>query len=340
MTGQEATCSQCDAAVRRADRFCESCGASLSEVRRIAIPRPGQSAAGPCADCGNDADFDEYCTVCGHRRAEPDRDKADLGGIVLITDRGIEHARNEDAAAAGVLVGSNSQRPDAIAVAVCDGVSSSDGAHMAAVAASTAGVDAMLAALVASRKAHAAVLAGLRAAANAAAAAADRSGLGAVLHVHRGDCHPDFRRENADHGRQRRRQQGVLASRSARSAATADGRRLAGAGTDNRGGCGRFGSRATRGAHPDSLARRRHRNGAVVGVECADDHCRRVRVGWCCAATDSGTTCPTRQTSHDSAAVPTRARPHAHSPNTHWMPVVRTTSPSLSSRSEGRHEFG
>jgi len=103
---------------------------------------------------------------------EPDRDKADLGGIVLITDRGIEHARNEDAAAAGVLVGSNSQRPDAIAVAVCDGVSSSDGAHMAAIAASTAGVDAMLAALVASRKAHAAVLAGLRAAANAAAAAA------------------------------------------------------------------------------------------------------------------------------------------------------------------------
>ena len=109
MTGQEATCSQCDAAVRRADRFCESCGASLSEVRRVAIPRPGQSAAGPCADCGNEAYFDEYCTVCGHRRAEPDRDEADLGGIVLITDRGIEHARNEDAAAAGILVGSDSR---------------------------------------------------------------------------------------------------------------------------------------------------------------------------------------------------------------------------------------
>ena len=145
----------------RADRFCESCGASLSEVRRVAIPRPGQSAAGPCADCGNDADFDEYCTVCGHRRAEPDRDQADLGGIVLITDRGIEHARNEDAAAAGILVGSDSRRPDAIAVAVCDGVSASDDAHTAAVAASKAGVDAMLAALVASRKARAAVLAGL-----------------------------------------------------------------------------------------------------------------------------------------------------------------------------------
>ena len=173
MTGQEATCSQCDAAVRRADRFCESCGASLSEVRRIAIPRPGQSAAGPCADCGNEADFDEYCTVCGHRRAEPDRDKADLGGIVLITDRGIEHARNEDAAAAGILVGSDRRTTGRDRRRrVRRGLRPPMSAHMAAVAASTAGVDAMLAALVASRKARAAVLAGLRAAANAAAAAA------------------------------------------------------------------------------------------------------------------------------------------------------------------------
>src|SRR4029078_6172493 len=135
-----------------------------------------------------------------------DRDKADLGGIVLITDRGIEHARNEDAAAAGILVGSNSQRPDAIAVAVCDGVSSSDGAHMAAVAASTAGVDAMLAALLASRKAHPAVPArsvssrerrggvvgGLGGGGDARGRGGDRSGLGAVLHVHRGDSRPDF----------------------------------------------------------------------------------------------------------------------------------------------------
>jgi PPM family protein phosphatase len=171
MTTPEATCLQCDAAVQRADRFCESCGASLSEVRRVAIPRGRRSLDGPCTDCGNEADFDEYCTICGHRRAEPDRDQADLGRVVLITDRGIEHARNEDAAAAGMLVGSDIERPDAIAVAVCDGVSTSEGAHMAAVAASKAGVDAMLAVLVASRKARAAVRAGLEAAAKAASAA-------------------------------------------------------------------------------------------------------------------------------------------------------------------------
>ena len=161
---------------------CDRCGAPTGSVR-AAAPRwrrsaaspyrgPDRPADGPCADCGNETHVDEYCTVCGHRRAEPDRDEADLGGIVLITDRGLEHARNEDAAAAGIVVGSVAERPDAIAVAVCDGVSTSGDAHTAAVAASKAGVDAMLAALAASRNARTAVLAGLADAAKAAAAAA------------------------------------------------------------------------------------------------------------------------------------------------------------------------
>jgi serine/threonine protein phosphatase PrpC len=146
----------------------------LSEIRRVAVPRQGRYVDGPCADCGNDAHVDEYCTVCGHRRAEPDRDQAEVGGIVLITDRGLEHARNEDAAAAGTVAG-NVTEPDSIAVAVCDGVSSSGDAHMAAVAASNAGVDAMLAALAASRNARSAILAGLADAAKAAAATTNAS---------------------------------------------------------------------------------------------------------------------------------------------------------------------
>jgi PPM family protein phosphatase len=169
MTDQPASCRQCAAVVRHADRFCESCGAPLAEVRQVAIPRSLEGAAGPCSDCGNETYTDDYCTVCGHRRAEPDRGQADLGAIALITDRGIEHARNEDAAAAGIVGGT--EQPDAIAVAVCDGVSTSGDAHTAAVAASKAGVDAMLAALAASRTARAAVLAGLADAAKAAAAA-------------------------------------------------------------------------------------------------------------------------------------------------------------------------
>ncbi len=171
MTVEDAICPQCAADIAHADRFCGSCGAILAEISRVAIPRPGRYVDGPCADCGNDTHADEYCTVCGHRRAEPDRDEAEIGEIVLITDRGIEHAGNEDAAAAGTVAG----EPPLIAVAVCDGVSSSRDANLAAVAASNAGVDAMLAALAASRNARSAVLAGLADAARAAAATTSES---------------------------------------------------------------------------------------------------------------------------------------------------------------------
>jgi serine/threonine protein phosphatase PrpC len=177
MTDQDSSCPQCAADTARADRFCGGCGAILSDIRRVAIPRSGRALEGwdgPCADCGNDTHVDEYCTVCGHRRAEPDRDQAEVGGIVLITDRGLEHARNEDAAAAGTVAASATE-PASIAVAVCDGVSSSGDAHKAAVAASHAGVDAMLAALAASRNTRSAVLAGLADAAKAAAGAPTES---------------------------------------------------------------------------------------------------------------------------------------------------------------------
>jgi PPM family protein phosphatase len=173
-----ATCPKCGAAVDPADRFCESCGTTTSSVRRAAIPRHGQrheTPAAPCVDCGNATYIDDYCAVCGQRRAEPARDQADLDGIVLITDCGIAHPRNEDAAAAGIVsLGSGEQRR-AIAVTVCDGVSSSEAAHTTAVNASTAGVDAMLTALAASRDARSVVLAGLAHAATAAAAAGTHS---------------------------------------------------------------------------------------------------------------------------------------------------------------------
>jgi serine/threonine protein phosphatase PrpC len=166
MTGAQTACPSCATLVAQADRFCESCGAPLVEVpapdvSRVAIPRAGRAAEGPCSDCGNATFTDEYCTACGHRRAEPDRDEAQLGQLALVTDRGLHHTRNEDAAAAGIV-------SDAVAVVVCDGVSSSGEAQLAAVAASVAGVDGMLTALAASKGARAAVLAGLADAAKAA----------------------------------------------------------------------------------------------------------------------------------------------------------------------------
>ncbi|MDQ1477743.1 MAG: family protein phosphatase, partial [Actinomycetota bacterium] len=154
----QAACPQCAAIGDSADRFCGSCGATLSDIRRVAIPRGRdalEGAAAPCSDCGNATFADDYCTVCGHRRAEPDRDETELGAIVLITDRGIEHARNEDAAAAGMVVDGGTERPYAVALAVCDGVSTSGDPQIAAVAASKAGVDAMLAALAAAGKGRA-----------------------------------------------------------------------------------------------------------------------------------------------------------------------------------------
>lgn len=164
------TCQRCDAPTAPTDRFCGSCGASLADIRRVTIPRPAQDAVGACADCGNTIFTDGYCSACGHRRAAPDRDEAGLSGLVLITDRGIEHSRNEDAAAAGVIMGADG-RPAGYAIAVSDGVSTSGEAQLASTAAATAGVDAMLTALASVPDTRAAMLAGLEEAARAAAAA-------------------------------------------------------------------------------------------------------------------------------------------------------------------------
>ncbi|WNG93725.1 PP2C family serine/threonine-protein phosphatase [Mycobacterium sp. ITM-2016-00318] len=168
MSGGEVTCMRCGATAVHDDRFCERCGTVLVPVRRVAVPRVAPDEPSVCADCGDGTYVDQYCTGCGQRRAEPDRDQARLGGVVLVTDRGLEHPRNEDAAAAGVVSYESRQ---AIAVALCDGVSTSSAADTAAKAAATVGVAAMLNALAACREPEAAVLAGLAEAAKAAVAA-------------------------------------------------------------------------------------------------------------------------------------------------------------------------
>jgi serine/threonine protein phosphatase PrpC len=106
----------------------------------------------------------------------PDRDEAQLGPVALITDRGYGHDRNEDAAAAGIV-------GNVIAVAVCDGVSSSTDGQKAAAAASTAGVDAMLVGPTGSRTARAAVFTGLARAAQAAAECATQTGRASGLEL-------------------------------------------------------------------------------------------------------------------------------------------------------------
>lgn len=160
------TCRSCSAPVDPAHRFCESCGAVQAELAQVAVPREGIAAEAPCVECGHPEYADDYCTQCGHRRAEPDRDEVTSGQLFLITDRGIQHASNEDAAAAGTLA-----RDDAPAVTVaivCDGVSSARDSAAASRSATKIAVAAILSALSAGRPPSAAMLAGLAAAAKAA----------------------------------------------------------------------------------------------------------------------------------------------------------------------------
>ncbi|WP_067673370.1 PP2C family protein-serine/threonine phosphatase [Nocardia miyunensis] len=154
-------CPGCRAAVGAADRFCEQCGRELA-ITRAVLPDTTIDPAAVCDDCGAaDFDADGYCAACGGLRRPPDRSAADLGAVQLITDRGLAHARNEDAAAAALL---DETSGSTIVIAVCDGVSTSEDPQLAARAGARGGVDACLSALAADRTTTDAVRAGLEAA--------------------------------------------------------------------------------------------------------------------------------------------------------------------------------
>jgi serine/threonine protein phosphatase PrpC len=140
-----AGCPACGAPVGAEATFCEACGHELATPAPVATTPPAEvdegrwltSAGAPaaCPGCGGTVfDADEYCETCGQRRpAALDHRELDLERVAGVTDRGIRHARNEDAmgigAGSGVLLG-----------IVCDGVSSSkrpDAASHAAVQAAT-----------------------------------------------------------------------------------------------------------------------------------------------------------------------------------------------------------
>jgi len=135
-------CPSCQAPVVTGDRYCEACGATLPDNER---PAAGQAeaqpgAAGPaaaaaaraCVNCGAvDAVGDDgYCEQCGFKQPDPhDHEEIDLGAVAGVTDRGLHHRRNEDALA--VIAGATGSAM----VVVCDGVSSSANADVAAKAA-------------------------------------------------------------------------------------------------------------------------------------------------------------------------------------------------------------
>ncbi|WP_246350351.1 PP2C family protein-serine/threonine phosphatase [Nocardia barduliensis] len=156
-------CAGCSAAGLDSRR-CASCGRELG-YRYVALPGPDSA---PCAECGGDRFHDDgRCAQCGRSRALPDRFDTDLGAVAVLTDRGIVHARNEDAVAAGVLEAVVPGAPTTVVIAVSDGVSTSSRPQVASGAAVRAGVGATAAALVAGQPATEAIMAGLAAAAQA-----------------------------------------------------------------------------------------------------------------------------------------------------------------------------
>jgi serine/threonine protein phosphatase PrpC len=96
--------------------FCEACGRKLNQPQ--------------CASCGGPVGADGYCEQCGKLAGRP-RDHIELDArpaAAAVTDRGLRHHRNEDAAFLVV-------RGADIDVVVCDGVSSSFDPDVASAAA-------------------------------------------------------------------------------------------------------------------------------------------------------------------------------------------------------------
>lgn len=134
------SCPRCAEPLGPTDRFCEACGCDLVvRAGTSGVAEPDADRA--CRSCGRlatPADGD-YCPTCGLRhRDRTDRIELDLDGVAGVSDRGLVHARNEDALAIG-------RRPaDARAAVVSDGVSTSLTPEKASVAAVDAALDVLL----------------------------------------------------------------------------------------------------------------------------------------------------------------------------------------------------
>lgn len=148
MTDASITCPACGEAVVSGDAFCESCGVALAREAAplatpattrdgsFAVPRttlsqpPGTDDA--CLECGGAVLDDGFCSVCGQKAlsARDHWQENPVEWIGGVCDKGIVHARNEDAMALAGLP----DRSLAVLV-VCDGVTSAPDSDRAALAA-------------------------------------------------------------------------------------------------------------------------------------------------------------------------------------------------------------
>jgi serine/threonine protein phosphatase PrpC len=144
-------CPHCQVAVRAFEQFCEACGGELAATA-VATELPTDESTGQspgpddlsgttsnCQVCGADVSSDGYCGTCGARapRRRDHFSEQPAAWVAAVSDRGLRHARNEDA----VALSADAEPGSRAAVVVCDGVSSSVDADLASLAAARAARD-------------------------------------------------------------------------------------------------------------------------------------------------------------------------------------------------------
>lgn len=143
VTDVAAACPVCGEPIAAGDLFCEACGNALpvTEAAEPVAAEPAPAATPmtiTCPSCGNQGEpVEGYCGVCGTRLPAPrDHQELVLDGAAGVSNKGIRHARNEDAMA--IFVGEEVVGEGYVAAIVCDGVSTSVNPDIASQAAADA----------------------------------------------------------------------------------------------------------------------------------------------------------------------------------------------------------
>lgn len=127
-------CPACQQPTAQGDQFCEACGAQLGPA-----PVPEPAAPAEACSCGGTFAADGYCQNCGSRKPNP-RDhftEQPAAWVAGVCDKGIRHARNEDAMA----LAADPEPGRRAVLVVCDGVTTAVDSDIASLAAARAARD-------------------------------------------------------------------------------------------------------------------------------------------------------------------------------------------------------